>query len=297
MNQKIESILSPASEGIFSFSLREATVAHKRKYDVNEKFFDNINSEESAYILGWMYSDGNNDGYYSISIDLNKRDVEILDIFSRFLFSGNSPKYTETCNDSLKLTICSKYVSEKLTEYGCVKAKSTVLKFPTVVSDDVMRHFLRGFLEGDGSIINSNKRYYIFFLGTDEFINKLNEYLITKLDITRTKIIKASKPSFIKRLSITKRKDVLKIINFLYKDSTLVLERKKKIADEFLNKVNSGEIKIRNHTYSSHSGITFDKQKNRWLARDKRKHIGTYASETDAIKGLEKWKALQLLNE
>ena len=52
----------------------------KRKYPIVEDFFDEINTEEKAYILGLLYADGYNDtNRNSVSLGLKETDREILD--------------------------------------------------------------------------------------------------------------------------------------------------------------------------------------------------------------------------
>ena len=51
-----------------------------RKYNFNEHYFDNIDTEHKAYWLGFLYADGNNSNY-TISIVLQERDKYILDKF------------------------------------------------------------------------------------------------------------------------------------------------------------------------------------------------------------------------
>lgn len=51
----------------------------KRKYIINDNFFENINSEEKAYILGFIYADGNlHKNEFAISLELAKKDSKTL---------------------------------------------------------------------------------------------------------------------------------------------------------------------------------------------------------------------------
>ena len=51
----------------------------KRKYPINENFFDKIDAEEKAYILGLLYADGyNNTDRNSVNLGLKETDREIL---------------------------------------------------------------------------------------------------------------------------------------------------------------------------------------------------------------------------
>ena len=52
----------------------------KRKYPIVEDFFDVIDTEEKAYILGLLYADGyNNTDRNSVSLGLKETDREVLD--------------------------------------------------------------------------------------------------------------------------------------------------------------------------------------------------------------------------
>jgi len=62
-----------------------------RRYNVNEKFFDNIDTEEKAYILGFIYADGNIDQppNNKLNINLQEKDIHILEDIRRIMeFDG-----------------------------------------------------------------------------------------------------------------------------------------------------------------------------------------------------------------
>jgi len=72
---------------------------YSRKYNLNENFFDKIDSEEKAYMLGFIYADGNNLFKINrISIQLAKKDEDILIKFSKLLYNENIVKYTSKKN-------------------------------------------------------------------------------------------------------------------------------------------------------------------------------------------------------
>ena len=54
---------------------------------------------------------------------------------------------------------------------GCVKQKSHILKPPKNISNELLPHFLRGFFDGDGSIIKTKSKYNIKTDGYSYSIN------------------------------------------------------------------------------------------------------------------------------
>ena len=68
----------------------------KRKYNIDETFFDVIDTEEKAYFLGFLYADGyNNTDRNSVALSLNEDDKEILEKFNNLLQSNKPLQYVE----------------------------------------------------------------------------------------------------------------------------------------------------------------------------------------------------------
>lgn len=66
---------------------------------------------------------------------------------------------TVTCGDKkcirCRWEIVNKHLWEVLYNYGCTPRKSTTLQFPELSifqSPDLIRHFIRGYFDGDGCI-------------------------------------------------------------------------------------------------------------------------------------------------
>ena len=135
-------------------------------YHFNEHFFDEIDTEYKAYILGLLWADGHNcvkKG--SIILELQEQDEELLlkinDIMQneRPLRLQMLHNKNEKWQNQYRLILQSKYTSSVLEIYGMVQNKSLVLEFPKCVSQEFYAPFILGYFDGDGSIsLSKNNR-------------------------------------------------------------------------------------------------------------------------------------------
>lgn len=177
----------------------------QRKYPLKEDFFDNIDTEEKAYVLGLLYADGNNnEERNSISLGLKETDKEILEKITALIQPTKPLQYVdvscsrkkegfENSQNQCRMVIASKHISHRLVKLGCGKAKTHILTFPTKeqVPSHLIRHFIRGYFDGDGSISGDRQKLFSFE-GTIDFlkpptknINDRDRFFRNK---TRTKI-------------------------------------------------------------------------------------------------------------
>ena len=84
--------------------------------------------------------------------------------------------------------IHSKHICQRLTELGCVNAKSLILKFPEwLIDPDLQRHFIRGYYDGDGGIHipEFKKRHAIVrIMSTIEFCNSMRDIILLQTGIS-----------------------------------------------------------------------------------------------------------------
>ena len=106
--------------------------------------------------------------------------------------------------------------------HGCHPNKTFELKFPTFLPNELKSHFIRGYIDGDGCIYVNNKKISLEVLGTNEFLKGYKEWA----NEGNSKIYNCSK-SEIKRV-INSNKQALNILERIYKDATIYLERKYK---------------------------------------------------------------------
>jgi len=253
---------------------------------IREKFFLEINSETKAYLLGYLWADGHisKNGYYLV-LDLSEKDEIIVDALIHYIYDGCSPKKSyRTINDKhyVKCCICSKKIVQSLINLG-FKEKE---KIPEISNRSLFRHFLRGVFDGDGSIAINENRYYFFLLGEKKLLEEIQKILIDELKIKKTKIIDIGN---IWRLSVTSIKDIFLVLDFIYKDSKIFLERKKKRFESFLHGKNI-EYYLNKVKSSKYTGVCFDKSRNKWIAKYGKKNLGRFETEELAYEAREKMK-------
>ena len=135
-----------------------------RTYTLDEHYFDAIDNPNKAYILGFLYADGNNsETHHTITMDLQYTDVDILQRIADELKSNRPLIYLQSrtqkilgreyvCKPQYRLRFCSTHLSNRLSELGVIPRKTLSLRFPTFILDNLLPHFIRGYLDGDGGL-------------------------------------------------------------------------------------------------------------------------------------------------
>lgn len=212
-----------------------------RKYNVNQNYFENIDSKDKAYFLGLLYADGyvNNEGFY---LSLCEKDEQILSVFKDYLKYGGSIKTKkrtkETHCDQKQLNVFCSKISRDLTLLGCIQNKSHKTKYPTFLSDEFHSHFIRGVFDGDGSVYDRGYDGLVFsIIGNYDLIKGIQDVLIDNLDIPHRKLSKDNRcKNNIVSFKYSGKEHLLKIYNFLYEGSyDLLMERKYKKFKSFLD--------------------------------------------------------------
>lgn len=211
---------------------RNGSDCHK-KYGINENYFEEIDSEDKAYFLGLMFADGyNNEKKGEAIIKLHSGDTEILNIFREKL-ETNKPLR----NDSgyIKLAIENKKLSFDLAKHGCLKAKTFIIKFPEL-RKDLVRHFIRGYFDGDGCITQSGKYPIFSIVSNENFLNELQLILINELGLNKTKFITRhpERNHNIRTLIYGSFGNCIPIYHYLYDGSNFFMKRKKSKFETFL---------------------------------------------------------------
>lgn len=224
--------------------------------NANERFFKNIDSEEKAYFLGLLISDGNvfkdsTGRQASISITLDLNDEYILQKFKEVLNVNTSiSKDGRGCG---QIAIRSNLMADDLKQYGVVPRKSYITYLPKI-NDIYMSHLIRGILDGDGSILakpsskqDGHNRYLhsISFCGSHQLMEDIAKYLYNNLQLKRSIQVYDYQDKNLSDIHIQNYEDMEKVGDWLYKDATIYLVRKNNIYNSFkehYNQIKNKEI-------------------------------------------------------
>lgn len=215
--------------------------SHTRKYSINENYFNVIDTEEKAYFLGLMYADGYNYNNKRLTISLQEEDLYILEKFKKCInYGGPIRNFFITKRDKTKsyhnsLSIRGIKLAEQISKLGCFPCKSLTLNFPTEeqVSEKFLKHFIRGMMDGDGSIITplggKHKYHGCTLTSTVMFCEKLKNYVKKHFDIHCTIIFcNKNTKTTTRRLIISGRKQAKRFLDWIYVDANIELLLKRK---------------------------------------------------------------------
>lgn len=203
------------------------------KYTFNEHYFDAIDNQDKAYILGLLYSDGyHNVKKNTISITLQEEDKHILESINILIdnnkplrFVNNSAR-NQKWKDCYQLCFTSPHTSNVLESFGLVGAKSLILEFPEWLDKSLYPHFIRGFLmEMDifqKVIINIICRLLVL----NFFCSYVQKILLENLGIESHMYISNGEEKPTRTLMITKKHLCKVFFDYIYKDANLYLKRK-----------------------------------------------------------------------
>lgn len=186
----------------------------KRKYQVNDNFFKEINSEEKAYLLGFFLADGSYclgrkcTKSYKFSIMLQKEDDNVIKLFKDNIIPDKQIQYKEAYIDKNNvkhkstafISWTSHIMNFDLEKFNIYPKKTYDIHFNfpfEKIPNEYLWDFIRGFFDGDGQISYSDitKQSTFALYGTSEqFLSKLGDIFEKEFDvIKRVEPVKKSK--------------------------------------------------------------------------------------------------------
>lgn len=221
--------------------LSKENYKHHTTYDVDQTFFEEINTEEKAYILGFIAADGHiDDKAHRLTISLEDSDYLILEKIRSAMHSTHPIKrgiikknsYKKSNNKTLKQcslsingkVLISPLVNMKLSGKKTYSLDSSIMNY---IPENLVRHFLRGYLDGDGSITwgkkySSGYKYIIQVCGNEDFLlGSFQKYFPSNCSLYKDKY---SKQCY--TWKIASKKEVMRFLSYIYGDSSIYLNRK-----------------------------------------------------------------------
>ena len=215
--------------------------ADRRKHKAEDCFFDNIDSEIKAYLLGFLYADGYLASDGRMGIRLQRDDEEIIHLIKTYICPQSNIEYSNNQNIKRKPQVSIRWKSHKmysrLMSLGFAVDKThTPSNLFTKIPDNMKLHFLRGFTDGDGHIsaynlTNGSKRKIsiCWCNGTKEILLDIQQFISkwskSKLYFNNTYYT----------LRCDYSKEVPYLVRELYQNAHFYLKRKQKTATDLIN--------------------------------------------------------------
>lgn len=245
--------MSSVSSVVKRFNLKP-----QKKYTntIVHNFFDSIDNEYKSYLLGFfiadgsIYSDKKSNGRFSINN--SEDDKEIIKAFKKYL---KIPSDIHIVNCKLgckhrklqwRIRWTSSYMKNIFEKEYNIHQNKTIdinFQFPfELIPENLQNHFIRGFIDGDGYIGNNGckNNFSISIVGTSEIFLKQIGDLISSYTGMSYKLYKYTGKTvdYISLRWSCERKNkfekITKLREYLYKDATLFLRRKKKKIDTYI---------------------------------------------------------------
>ena len=218
-------------------------------YKINENAFS-VDSPDSAYWLGVMYSDGyisktnKYTNYFGLTI--SEKDSHWLEKFKSFLqYNGNINHFVSDTTfkkgtEIARLLIGNNKIVADLEKLGVVEHKT--FKLNTLPKTEYLDDFIRGYIDGDGSLTKRTPRVTI--CGTKEFLLSIANYFKIPYSLYEDKRIYSLQYNARESIYLEKR---------LYKNANYYLDRKFEIASRSFNSPITLEDVMKNSEYQGKS--------------------------------------------
>lgn len=233
-----------------NIEMRSTSDANK-KYYRDSHYFDDIDNQNKAYILGLLFADGNNCigqnkncMHYTITLSLQEDDYNILEKVRQELKYEHplifDCKKHDNHKNQYRLCINDQHMSMRLNELGVVNNKSLQIQFPSFLESEFISHFIRGYFDWDGCIYYYDKsnKCSTQTVGTYEFCIGLS-YILNELHINHNiRHPNQCGDSNTYILSTSGNKSSYAFLSWLYTNANLKMERKYTKYIDFCNKYN-----------------------------------------------------------
>jgi len=203
-----------------------------KKCRCDERYFQNIDTEDKAYWLGFLTADGCVTTRNRIMMHLALQDYEHLVKFQKTLQAEQIVSKTAR---SCTLIICSADMAADLAQHGVLPNKTLSTK-PASISPDLERHYWRGAIDGDGCITGSTKQVILAFAGDYEMVLGFQTFALRYCQKIKVSIL-LSENIYTFHLTNGSARRVLEI---LYGNAEIYLERKYRRAYQIITPVDMG---------------------------------------------------------
>ena len=195
-------------------NVNEISASKRYNINLNENYFEKIDTCEKAYWLGFFITDGCVSKGNAVSLTLHKRDKHILEVLEKDLGVENKIKVFN--KDYVRFMFCCKKIVTDLEKYGIIKNKTASVTLPDI-DINFLPSLLRGCIDGDGGISkhfrNGKYEYELSFCGNKQCVEEFNKKITLLTSLNEKKINKNNTIWRVRWFSI---REILLILKTLY---------------------------------------------------------------------------------
>lgn len=204
------------------------------KHHFNRNALASIQTEEDAYILGFITADGYiADMRNTVAIKLQAKDEDILRKISQYFEYDGTIKYqthNRTGNKLCSIIFCSAQLIQNLKQYGVERKKSLKETFYENIPPHLIKHYIRGLIDGDGFVAKTSKK--IGLCGSKDIVSKTTKKLSEQLNLSTIPKIRQEGTSDLYRVEFS-GENAVKVMKYLYEDSRIYLDRKYELSKRY----------------------------------------------------------------
>jgi hypothetical protein len=215
----------------------------KKPVILNTGAFDEY-TEKSCYWAGFLAADGNVDAKGRIRLMLKYDDLGHLEKFREYLQSTHTISSNTTNYNRCSFEFTNRDMCESLDlNFNIIPNKTSTLEFPKHIPKDLVKHFIRGYFDGDGSVCESFSNansitatlYTTFCSGSNNFIVHLFNFLTEELGTNgHLQTFDTNTKWQIKYNT----NDSRTLLNYMYENSSVHLDRKFALYDRIVTNNN-----------------------------------------------------------
>lgn len=217
-----------------------------RTYKINEEYFNNIDTQEKAYILGFLYADGNvGSSNRCIRVSLSSKDIEVLEFIKNEIgYSGPIRYSTTEGHNYCHLSFNSETMKSHLMSHGVVPNKTYESKTLPECPLEFYNSMLLGIFDGDGSIWKIKNKsgvvaeYGVNFSGNESTLKEIQKICnVNNISTCKVRYRYGKTMTNSCMLDIKGSNNIMKIYNLMYENCTFSLDRKRSTFLEFIKHV------------------------------------------------------------
>ena len=203
-----------------------------RKYTLNHTYFEDIDTPEQAYWLGFLAADGGvviGAKTYALRLELAEVDAEQVQTFA-IAMGSNKPLWNR--RGCVGVSLDSWRLVESLERLGIGQRKSATVE-PWDGPAELMPHYWRGLFDGDGCICRSRGRWQMSICGSEACVQAFAAWA-RGITGSRAKAIPVRPGATCWQWVLGGPHMAVPLARELYEDASVALRRKQQLAEEIL---------------------------------------------------------------